>query len=284
MDLLLLIIASLAGGLFSLIGGVLLLSKRIKLDQIMLYAMPFGAGALLGAAFLSVLPEALHQVHDTGGSEADIFSWALIGFVLFFILERTIRWFHRHHEHGAANSHKSLIIAGDTIHNAIDGVAIGAAFLVSVPLGIATAIAVAAHEIPQEIGDFGILISKGMRRQKVLLVNVLSSLATLLTALLTYSLGAAIEPVVPLLLAVVAGFFIYIAASDIIPDIHEQSHNRANIQAGLLLVGLMVIPLTGLVLENAFGLEHSHGQEQSVEAEASHSDEAPHGPEQSHSH
>lgn len=266
MELLLLIIASLVGGLFSLVGGVLLLSKRFKLSQIMLYAMPFGAGALLGAAFLSVLPEALHQTHESAGGEADVLMWALVGFALFFILERTIRWFHRHHEHGAANSHKSLIIAGDTIHNAIDGVAIGAAFLVNVPLGIATAVAVAAHEIPQEIGDFGLLISKGMKRRNVLIVNVLSSLATLVTALLTYTFGDAIAPAVPLLLALVAGFFLYIAASDIVPDIHEQPHKQANIQAVFLLIGVLMIPATGYALENVFGLEHSHGHESSLEA------------------
>jgi len=268
MDLLLLIIASLAGGLFSLIGGVLLLNKRVKLDTIMLLAMPFGAGALLGAAFLGVLPEALHQVHDIGGDESSILLWALVGFAIFFVMERTIRWFHRHHEHGGVNSHKSLIVIGDTIHNAIDGVAIGAAFLVNPALGIATAVAVAAHEIPQEIGDFGILISKGMKRSKVLIVNVLSSLATLVAALVVYSLGDIVTPIVPMLLAAVAGFFIYIAASDIIPDIHEQPQKRANIQAALLLVGIMIIPAAGYVIEDVFGLEHSHGHDSSLEATA----------------
>lgn len=258
MELLILIIAALAGSLLSLAGGILLLNKRIKLDKIMLYAMPFGAGALLGAAFLDVLPEALHEVHEAGGDESVVLLAALAGFVIFFILERSVRWFHRHHEHGERASHQSLIVVGDTVHNAIDGVAIGAAFLVSIPLGIATTIAVAAHEIPQEIGDFGILLGKGMKRKKVLIVNILSSLATLVTALLTFALAGSIAAAVPVLLAVVAGCFIYIAAADIIPDIHEQPHKRANIQAVLLLVGIAIIPIVGYVVEEVFGLGHSY--------------------------
>lgn len=256
MELLTLIIAALAGSVISLIGGILLLNRRIKRETIMLYAMPFGAGALLGAAFFDVLPEALHEVHELGGTEQTILTWALVGFVLFFIMERTIRWFHRHHEHAEERSHKTLIVLGDTIHNAIDGVAIGAAFLVSIPTGIVTTLAVAAHELPQEIGDFGMLLGKGMRARKVLIINILSSLATLITAMLTFWLGASIEAAVPLLLAIVAGCFIYIAAADIIPDIHERPHRQANLQSIFLLIGIVIIPLVGFLIEAGFGISH----------------------------
>ncbi|HEX6462022.1 MAG TPA: ZIP family metal transporter [Candidatus Saccharimonadales bacterium] len=256
MTLFALTVASLLGSLISLLGGILLLHKRVKREKIMLYAMPFGAGALLGAAFFDVLPEALHEVHELGGTEQTILTWALIGFVLFFVMERTVRWFHRHHEHGEQRSHKTLIVLGDTIHNAIDGVAIGAAFLVSIPTGIVTTLAVAAHELPQEIGDFGMLLGKGMLPRKVLVINILSSLATLVTALLTFWLGASLEALVPLLLAVVAGCFIYIAAADIIPDIHEQPHRQANLQSMFLLIGIATIPLVGLLLESGFGIGH----------------------------
>lgn len=266
MTLIVLIAAALAGSLLSLLGGILLLSKRISRDKVMLYAMPFAAGAFLGAAFLTVLPEALYlageqqyasaapQDSEEAGVAASVLIWTLFGFVLFFILERSIRWFHRHHEHAGDDSHKSLVVIGDVVHNAIDGVAIGAAFLINIPLGVATAVAVAAHEIPQEIGDFSILLSKGMKRKKVLLVNIISGLATVVTAVLTFSLGDSIQAVVPALLAVVAGYFIYVAAADIIPDIHEQPHKRANIQAVLVLVGIAVIPMFGYVLEEVFGL------------------------------
>ncbi|MBL8159726.1 ZIP family metal transporter [Candidatus Saccharibacteria bacterium] len=252
MDVIILFFAALAGGLLSLAGGLLLLHKRIKRETIMLLAMPFGAGALLGAAFFDVLPEAMHEAGDNHA----ILQWALVGFVFFFLMERTVRWFHRHHEHAEENSHKSLIVLGDTIHNAIDGVAIGAAFLIDVPLGVATTVAVAAHEIPQEIGDFGLLLSKGMPARKVLLVNLASSLATVVTAFAAYFLGGSIELVVPYLLAIVAGCFIYIAASDIIPDIHEQPQRKADIQSGLLVVGIAVVPLTGLLVESLTGVGH----------------------------
>lgn len=263
MTWIILIVAALAGSLLSLIGGLLLLNKRVSREKVMLYAMPFAAGAFLGAAFLTVLPEALHLAEEQShtaesGIASNIFFWALAGFVLFFIMERSIRWFHRHHEHAGDNSHKSLIVIGDTVHNAIDGVAIGAAFLISVPLGIATTIAVAAHEIPQEIADFGILLSKGMKRKKVLLINILSGLATVVMAVLTFGLGGTIEAAIPALLAVVAGYFIYIAAADIIPAIHEEPHERANLQAMLLLVGIAVIPFIGFILGSVFGLEHGH--------------------------
>lgn len=273
MTLLIVILASLAGTLLSLIGGVLLLGKHVSREKIMLYAMPLAAGAFLGAAFLTVLPEALHlaeeiqHVHQEAGAEhpegtdglaSNIFLWTLLGFVLFFIMERSIRWFHRHHEHAGDSSQKSLVVVGDTLHNAIDGVAIGAAFLVNIPFGIAATVAVAAHEIPQEVADFGILISKGMKRKRVLLINLLSGLAAVITAALTFSLGGAIEAAVPALLAIVAGYFIYIAASDIIPDIHERAHRQANLQAVLLIVGIAVIGLVAFLLEDVFGLGHSH--------------------------
>ncbi len=258
MDLLLLLVASLAGSVFSLAGGVLLLSKKIKMDAILLYAMPFGAGALLGAAFFDVLPEALHGAEHLGMEASDITVWVLIGFLVFFLLERGVRWFHRHHEHADTTSHKTLLVLGDTLHNAIDGVAIGAAFLVDPTAGFITALAVAAHELPQEIGDFGMLLGKGMAPKKVLLVNILSSLATVATAFATYLLGSSIEPIVPFLLAAVAGFFIYIAAADIIPDIHEQPHKRANIQSALVLVGIAIIPLVAWLIEAVAGVSHSH--------------------------
>lgn len=246
MEFLILIVSVLVGSLLSLAGGVLLLSRRLQVDSMLLYAMPFGAGALLGAAFFDILPEALEEFTH---APTQLLTVVLCGFVFFFVMERGVRWFHRHHEHAGEVSHKTLIVLGDTIHNAIDGIAIAAAFLVSVPLGIVTTAAVAAHEIPQEIGDFGLLLAKRMKPKKVLLVNVISSLATLVAALITYWLGANILPAVPYLLALVAGCFIYIAAADIIPDIHERPLRQANIQSLFLLLGVIAIPLVGLLVD-----------------------------------
>ena len=245
MDYITVLFWSLVGSVFSLAGGLVLISNNKLRAIAMRHGLPFGAGALLAAAFLTVLPEAVEgsDIHQTA-------AFALGGFLAFFVLERFLGWFHHHESHhhnevhGAKNkTHQSLVIVGDTLHNAIDGVAIGAAFLVSPAAGIGTALAVAAHEIPQEIGDFGILLGKGMKPRMVVMVNVLSALATVVMAVGTYALGIAADINPAPLLAVAAGFFIYIAASDIIPDIHEKPRREGNVQAIMLLVGVAVIAL-----------------------------------------
>src|SRR5690606_20277372 len=145
----------------------------------------------------------------------------LIGMLIFFFAERFLRWFHHHHEDEGSAASRPLIIAGDLIHNAMDGVAIAAAFLLDPATGVVTTIAVAAHEIPQEIGDFGLLLARGMRRRRVLLVNVLRALATTAPAVLTSALGDGDKLPVGFLLGLSACFLLYIAASDVIPSIHE---------------------------------------------------------------
>lgn len=257
MDFLTVLFWSLIGSVFSLIGGIIVLSsKKTRLNAIK-YGLPFGAGALLAAAFLGVLPEAI----EGSGDLHSTLLFALGGFLAFFVLERLLGWFHHHesHHHDEVHgvrhdkTHQWLVIVGDTLHNAIDGIAIGAAFLVNPATGIGTAVAVAAHEIPQEIGDFGILLGKGMRPRHVVVVNLLSALATVVAALSVYALGAANDINPAPLLAIAAGFFIYIAASDIIPDIHEKSRREGNLQAFMLIVGVVV--LAGVISLTP----HNHG-------------------------
>lgn len=261
---------AMVGGVVSLCGGaVLLMNKRLRFTALR-YGLPFGAGALLAAAFLAVLPEALE------GSDAHVVTvYALGGFLGFFILERVFTWFHHHHDehhhddvHGSHNaSHQWLVIIGDTLHNAIDGAVIGAAFLVNPATGIGTALAVAAHEIPQEIGDFGILLGKGMRGRTVLLVNVLSSLATVAIAIVVFWLGGAYEIDTAPVLAVAAGLFIYIAASDIIPDIHEKPRREGNRQAVALLVGVVLVGAVVTILP------HEHAASDAAPTDAHHHEE-----------
>ncbi len=243
MDYLTVLFWSVISSVFSLVGGIAVMSNSKIRRLAVRYGLPFGAGALLAAAFLNVLPEAAE-----GSNIHEAVTYALSGFLIFFILERLLGWFHHHESHhhdkihGAKNStHQWLVIIGDTLHNAIDGVAIGAAFLVNPAAGMGTAIAVAAHEIPQEIGDFGILLGKGMRPNRVVLVNVLSALATVTTATAVFAMGKTADINPAPLLAVAAGFFIYIAASDIIPDIHEKTRREGNVQALMLLVGVIVL-------------------------------------------
>lgn len=241
--MILVIIFSLIGGLFSLIGGVILLQKKETAKALAVYATSFAAGALLAAVFLDLLPEGLADAEPN-----TVLTATLVGFLFFFFLERFLRWFHHHHDHGSDakdQSSKSLIIVGDTLHNALDGVAIAAAFLVSVPAGIVTTIAVAAHEIPQEIGDFGLLLSKGMKRKNVLIVNAISALATTAMAIITFALGSADILPVGVLLGISAGFLLYIAASDVIPSIHEAiaDHKLFDIRPILLLAGVLVVAI-----------------------------------------
>lgn len=233
---------SLVGGLFSLAGGMLMLSHKKLAENLAAYATPFAAGALIAAVFMDLLKEGLEEA-----SADTVLLAAMIGLVSFFFAERFLHWFHHHHQH---TDHKDpsvgLVIVGDIVHNGLDGVAIAAAFLISVPTGIITAIAVAAHEIPQEIGDFGLLLGKGMSRKKVLWVNMASALATTAMAVIVFAIGSANKLPIGAIIGVSAGFLLYIATSDIIPEIHERATNKRLLEAQplLLLLGVVVVTLT----------------------------------------
>ncbi len=231
------------GSIGALIGGLVLLSREKFTLKISHFLASFAAGVLLGAAFFDLLPEALHEGEEAG---IDVFLWTLVGIIAFFIVERAIHWFHHHeqfHEHEKeSKATVPLIIIGDTVHNFIDGVVIAATFMVSIPLGIVTALSVFAHEVPQEIGDFGLLLHKGLKRKKIILVNVLSAAVAIGGALITYSLGNVLEPFIPIFLALTAGFFIYISLSDLIPEIHyERRKGFALLESALLILGILTV-------------------------------------------
>lgn len=236
-------------------GAAILLRKESIAHKLAFYATPFAAGALLAAVFLDLLKEGLEA-----SSVDTVMVATLIGILLFFFAERFLRWFHHHHQHENTDPAIPLIVAGDTLHNALDGVAIAAAFLVSIPTGIVTTIAVAAHEIPQEIGDFGLLLKKGMARKKVLLVNLLSALATVAAAVVTYLLGDAEKLPTGFLLGISAGFLLYIALSDIIPLLHEDTDHKKifDIQSLLLVVGLVVVALSITLAHDFIDVGHEH--------------------------
>lgn len=229
---------SLIGGVFSLIGGVLMLSSERAARELAKYGTPFAAGALLAAVFVDLLHDGVEIAEPQ-----TVFLSTMAGILLFFYAERFLHWFHHHHQHEGQDPSKSLVIVGDIVHNALDGVVIAAAFLVSIPTGIITTLAVAAHEIPQEIGDFAILLHKGMSRGKVLLVNVLSALTTLVMAVITFALGSETHLPLGILIGLSAGFLLYIAMSDIIPEIHESSPKEKllNWQPIMLLIGVITV-------------------------------------------
>ncbi|MGY6276414.1 ZIP family metal transporter [Methylomonas sp. MgM2] len=198
----------------------------------------YAAGTLLGAAFLGMIPAGLKL------APANVVMPAVLGgFVLFFILEKLVIWRHCHQTD--CEIHRSaapLILIGDAFHNFVDGVVIAVAFLNSIPLGIAAALAVIAHEIPQEVGDFAILLDSGYSRNKALLWNGLSSAATLPGALLSYLWLGETSAAVPYIVAISAASFIYIAAADLIPSLHRQTGPDTSLrQLTLLLAGIITI-------------------------------------------
>lgn len=230
------------GSVAALSGGLLLLFKEKLALKVSHFLASFAAGTLLGTAFFDLLPEAAHEGEELG---IDIFLWALIGIIIFFLLERFIHWFHHHedfHDKSESKSTVPLIIIGDTVHNFIDGVVIAATFIVNPAVGVVTALAVFAHELPQEIGDFGLLLHKGISRRNIIFINIASAAVAFIGAIITYLLGDILENSIPILVALTAGFFIYIATSDLIPEIHhEKRKGFAVIETGLLILGVLVV-------------------------------------------
>lgn len=247
------LVFSFIGSVVSLIGGILLLINEKFAIKISHFLASFAAGALLGTAFFDLLPEAQEASENT---DINVYLWTLTGILVFFLLERFIH----HHDHGRDLDDKKsvipLIVIGDTVHNFIDGVAMAATFLISIPLGIITSLAVAAHEIPQEIGDFGLMLHKGVARKKVLLINFYSALAAMAGAILTYLAKDSIAGLLPIALSITSGFFIYIAAANLIPEIHStDNQKKAFWETVLLILGVLVIYFTISTLK-FFNLAH----------------------------
>ncbi len=251
------IIFTLIGSVISLVGGILLLINKNIALKVSPFLTAFAAGSLLATAFFDLLPESAELLKELG-VEMNLPLWTLVGILAFFLLERFIHHHHHYHhgkDHGqdVAGEQKTavpLIIIGDTIHNFTDGVAIAATFLISIPLGIVTALVVAVHEIPQEIGDFGLMLNKGLSRGKVLLVNLLSSLSAIAGAALTYLYKDHIEQLLPAILALTAGFFIYIAASNLIPEIHHRDNQKVAFwETVMLFLGVAVVYFAVSALE-----------------------------------
>lgn len=230
---------SVAGiSLISLVGVFALGIRQDRLERILFYLVSFSAGALLGDVFLHILPELMGG--DTALRNG---AYILAGIMLFFVLERVLLWHHSHSSHKEeVHSMVYLTIIGDALHNFLDGVAIAAAFLASIPIGIATATAVIFHEIPQEIGQFAILVHGGWTRAKALLYNFFSALTAIVGALLVLIFSQSIAGASTLLLALGAASFVYVAMSDLIPELQKEPHTRrAVLQLLWMLAGIGVM-------------------------------------------
>lgn len=237
------VVFTLIGSVFSLIGSYLLLFKEKITKTFSNALISFAAGTLLATAFLDLLPEALEKAND-----ANIFIPALLGFLTFFLAERYMRLFHFHHQHGKKPT-TFLVLIGDGIHNFVDGVTIAVAFLTSTPLGITTSLAVAAHEIPQEIADMGVLLANGLSKTKAVIYNFLSALTALLGAILAFSFASSIGNYLFFFLALAAGHFIYISASDLIPQIHEDTDSDRFTSIILFILGILAVYIFTLLFE-----------------------------------
>ena len=245
-----LLLYGLIAGLFSLIGGLIVIWRAETAKKIIIPLITFAAGAFMAVSFLDILPEAV----ESGKEPHYIFLATLAGFFLFFALERTLmRFTHKHiiDSEGVVHSEHSaslpvLVMIGDSAHNFLDGIVIALAYVANPALGLTTALAIAAHEIPQEIGDFSIMLDSGWSKIKTISVNVLSSLLCVIGIFIGYYSGTFLESSLPYLLGAVAGTFIYIAASDLIPEIQDRAKHKhmfsilSAFLAGLLIVGYLV--------------------------------------------
>ncbi|MDD5242035.1 MAG: ZIP family metal transporter [Sulfuricella sp.] len=252
------ILASLFGGILSIsVAAAFAMSARAEwVPMLVSYAI----GALLGAAFLEILPHAFELTKNIENTAATI----LFGIMLFFLLEKLVLWRHCHadhceahvpvpgHDHNHDNDHGRsgmMIMVGDTFHNFVDGIIIAAAFLADFQIGVVTALAIIAHEIPQEVGDFLILLHSGYTKKHAFMLNLLSSLATVVGGVLAYFMLQSMHEWIPFFLAIAAASMIYVAVADLIPGLHKRPELQATLQQVLLIgMGIGSIWLTEALL------------------------------------
>lgn len=238
--------------LLSFIGIAVLFFKEKFISRILLTLVALSAGAMLGTSFFHLLPEAI-------AGTSSIFTTmliVLIGFVLFFILEQFLSWHHCHstahqgvegfHCHRDLKPASNLVLYSDAVHNFIDGIIIATAFIISPALGIAAAIAVALHEVPQELGDYGVLLYGGFKRKKALILNYISASTIIVGGIVGYFLSTAVENTIMILIPFAAGSFLYIAATDLIPEIkHEEKLKDTIVHFSAFAIGIgLMIALT----------------------------------------
>lgn len=232
--------------LISLIGILFIFLKKDKLNNVLIFLVSLAAGSLLGGAFLHLLPEIIEGT----GFTFSVSFLILFGIILFFSIENFIHWRHCHIPTSKSHPHHLGImnVIGDGTHNFIDGLIIAASYFVSIPVGIATTFAVILHEIPQEIGDFGVLIYAGYSKKKALFFNFLSALTAILGAIIGMAFASKSSIFVYIIMPIAIGGFLYIAGSDLIPEIHKQQKNKFSLRniLGILLGILIMYGLTFL--------------------------------------
>ena len=239
------ILTTFAIALIAFIGVFTLAMKEQLLNKILIILVSLSAGALMGGAFLHLLPESIEK-----SGNANILIFVLVGFVLFFIIEKVLHWRHCHKGKCDVHTFHYMNLIGDSVHNFIDGLIISASFIISIPLGFTTTIAIAAHEIPQEIGDFGVLIYGGFEKKKAIVLNFIVALTVVAGGIVGYFISKSIEQVAVYLLPFAAGGFIYIAATDLVPEIKKELNIKKSMATILVFIcGILIMWLVKFVFE-----------------------------------
>jgi len=226
--------------LISLVGIFFVLMKKDKLNKIILFLVSLSAGSLLGGAFLHLIPEAFEKSSSILTTSLLILS----GIILFFVIEHVIHWRHCHVPTSKSHPHSLGImnIIGDGFHNFLDGLVIAAAYFINIPLGIVTTLAVILHEIPQEIGDFGVLIYAGYSKKKALFFNFISALTAILGAIVGILFAGSSEAFALIVIPLAAGGFLYIAGSDLIPELHKNQEKQFSIKKIIgIIFGILIM-------------------------------------------
>jgi len=226
--------------LLSFVGVLTLSLKADHLKKVLIYLVSFSAGGLFGDAFIHLLP----QIAEETGFGLNISLYILSGIAAFFILEKVLHWHHYHLPHTKEQAHPFAImnLVGDAFHNFIDGLIIAASYLVSIPIGIATTTAVVLHEIPQEIGDFGVLLEGGFSKGKALFFNFLTAITSIFGAIVALVVSSYVENMTHFLIPFAAGGFIYVAGSDLIPELHKEVNvKRSLVQFATFVLGMLVM-------------------------------------------
>ncbi|MGC8998974.1 MAG: ZIP family metal transporter [Candidatus Bathyarchaeia archaeon] len=244
-DLIAILVSVTAVSFIAFIGILFIGLKEDKLKRLTTILVGFASGTLLGGAFLHLLPESLTPEND----QMTVLWYVIVGIVSFFALEKFLYWRHCHEKGCPTHTFVYLNLVGDGIHNFIDGMVIAATFMIGFELGFATTLAVIFHEVPQEIGDFGVLVYGGLSRKKALIYNFISAVTAILGAVATYFL-AYLRSIETLLVPFAAGGFIYIAATDLMPELHKKSHaTESVVQLFLILLGIGLMAFLKTVFE-----------------------------------
>jgi len=239
------ILATIVVSLISFVGVITLTLKDQILNKILLILIGLSAGALMGGAFLHLLPETVESSEKFNVPLLNLFLFVLVGFILFFLIEKVLHWRHCHKGECDVHTFQYMNLIGDSIHNFIDGLIMAASFVVSIPLGITTTIAISFHEIPQEIGDFGVLIYGGFSKKKAIALNFLVALTAVIGGIVGYFISSRIENTVLYILPFAAGGFIYIAATDLVPEIRKELDMKKYMATLLVFIcGILIMWFT----------------------------------------